>query len=184
VGFNGVFAFTARVLARVAYVPYLAARADELAVLLDERWDDDRTTWVDAGASADDSGRIRTADALLVVICTLDPVRAARVLGLALDDDAYGGACGPSGVHRDEPAYSPDTYWRGPAWPQLAYLLWVAARRHGLDAHADDLARRARRGATRSGYAEYWDPDDGRGLGAIPQSWTTLTTVMTASDGG
>jgi hypothetical protein len=183
VGFNALIAFNARELATVVDDPDLAARADELAARLEERWDTDRTTWIDAGTSADDSGRIRTADALLVVLCTPNRARAERVLELALDDHAFGGACGPSGVHRDEPTYSADTYWRGPAWPQLAYLLWVAARRHGLDAHADDLARRARRGATRSGFAEYWDPDDGRGLGAIPQSWTTLTAVMAASEG-
>ena len=27
--------------------------------------------------------------------------------------------------------FDPGTYWRGPAWPQLTYLLWLAARRRG-----------------------------------------------------
>ena len=35
-------------------------------------------------------------------------------------------AVGPRGVHRDEPTFAPTTYWRGPAWPQLTYLLWLA----------------------------------------------------------
>jgi hypothetical protein len=33
-------------------------------------------------------------------------------------------------------------------------------------------------GATKSGFAEYWDPDTGAGLGAAPQSWTALAAVV------
>jgi len=60
-------------------------------------------------------------------------------------------------------------YWRGPVWPQLAYLLWRA----GAPIGASTVA-----GALRSGLAEYWNPDDGTGLGAIPQSWTGLALLM------
>jgi hypothetical protein len=34
------------------------------------------------------------------------------------------------------------------------------------------------RGATNSGWAEYWDADDGTGLGAAPQSWAALAAVV------
>ena len=85
----------------------------------------------------------------------------------------------PGGVHRDEPTFEPTTYWRGPAWPQLTYLLWVAAdRRRPIAAAADDLAGRLVAGARRSGLAEYWHPDTGAGLGAVPQSWAALAAVV------
>ena len=54
-------------------------------------------------------------------------------------------------------------------WPQLAYLLWLAGA---------DVAEASVRGASVSGLAEYWDADDGTGLGAIPQSWTGLWLVQ------
>src|SRR5206468_925070 len=76
---------------------------------------------------------------------------------------------GPRGVHPDEPSYDARRYWRGPVWPQLAYLVWRAGARVG-DA--------TRAGAHRSGLAEYWDPDDGTGLGAVPQSWAGLAILM------
>ena len=109
--------------------------------------------------------------------------RARSVLDAALDEHAYGGAHGPAGVHRDEATFANAIYWRGPAWPQLSYLLWVAARRHGFVTHAREIARRTVAGAFTSGLAEYWNPDTGEGLGAIPQSWTGLAIVMAAAEG-
>lgn len=179
VGFNALVVFNARALADFTDDREMRDRADELAGLIDARWSLDLETWVDAGASTGSSGRVRTTDALLPILCVDDPSRVGRVLDLVLDPHAYGGACGPSGVHRGEPVFSPHTYWRGPAWPQLTYLLWQAARRAGRTDHADRLSVVARRGATRSGFAEYWDPTSGAGLGAVPQSWTTLAAVMT-----
>ena len=85
------------------------------------------------------------------------------------DPDAFGGAFGPAGVHRAEPAFDRRRYWRGPVWPQLAYLLWLAGA---------PVADTTVRGAETSGLSEFWDPDDATGLGASPQSWTCLAIVM------
>jgi len=93
---------------------------------------------------------------------------------------AFGGECGPAQVHRDARTFDPRTYWRGPAWPQLTYLFWVAARRHGHAQAERYLREAAIRGAVRSGFAEYWHPDTGEGFGAAPQSWAGLVAVMAA----
>lgn len=179
-GFNALVAFNALELAPLVGDRSLAAAADELVGSLDHRWDPDLATWVDDGAGAATSGRVRTLDALLGALVV--PARAPAVLALACDDAAYGGACGPAGVHRSEPAFRPRAYWRGSAWPQLTYLLWVAARRSGSFDAARDLAARLVRGAGRSGLAEHWDPDDGTGLGAAPQSWAGLAAVVSTPD--
>ena len=173
-GFNALVAFNAA---------ELGIDARGLVDALDARWDPSRRTWVDAGDTEHGSGRARTLDGLLPVLVTRAPGRARQVLDEVLDDAAHGGACGPAGVHRDEPTFAPGTYWRGPAWPQLSYLLWVAARRHDLAAHARELAVRTVRGAWTSELAEYWHPDTGAGLGAIPQSWTGLAVVMARVEG-
>ena len=88
------------------------------------------------------------------------------------------GRWGPAGVDRREPTYDPDEYWRGPCWPQLAYLLWLAARRRHRHRDGDQLAATTIAGAEASGLAEYWNPDTGAGLGAIPQSWAALVLLM------
>lgn len=168
-GFNAVVAFAARELAGVTGDDHLRAGADELAGALGARWDPGLATWADDGPWP--SGRVRTADALLpalVVDGGLDP------LG---DPAGLGGAFGPAGTDRREPAYDPTGYWRGPVWPQVTYLLWLAARRQGHPLAAT-LAEGLVAGATRSGLAEYWHPDTGEGLGAIPQSWAGLALLV------
>ncbi|MCH2412644.1 MAG: hypothetical protein MK189_06690, partial [Acidimicrobiales bacterium] len=138
-GFNALVAFNARELASVAGNDGLAVAADELVAALDARWDDDLGTWVDAGPTADGSGRCRTADALLPLLGTADSTKAARVVADLLDPVAHGGPWGPTGVHRAEPIFDPAGYWRGPVWPQLAYLLVLGAVRFDPGA-AEQLA--------------------------------------------
>tara|TARA_B100000029_G_scaffold414407_1_gene417810 strand:- start:458 stop:784 length:327 start_codon:yes stop_codon:yes gene_type:complete len=94
-----------------------------------------------------------------------------------MDPTGHGGPFGPTGVHRAEPAFDARAYWRGPVWPQLAYLLVLAVEPYSRSAAAT-LARTTVAGAWASGLAEYWDPDTGDGLGAIPQSWTGLALVL------
>jgi glycogen debranching enzyme len=178
VGFNALVAFGAVELGDSVGDGELATEGRGLAVAIEERWDDDLGTWTDAGASEDGSGRVRVADALLPALVSPHRDRSMRALSMLLDDRSFGGRCGPAGVHRDEPSFSPRTYWRGPAWPQLSYLAWLAARRWGLHTETRSLCARAVEGARRSGFAEYWEPDTGEGLGAVPQSWSTLVAVM------
>ena len=179
VGFNALVAFNARELASLGGDAELAEAADDLVQALDARWDAERRTWVDAGDSAQGSGQVRTLDALLPVLVTSDAAIRRQVFADLMDPAAYGGAFGPAGVHRSEPVFAPETYWRGPAWPQLTYLFWVAADRVGNADAAAALATMLRLGAERSGWSEYWSVDDGTGLGARPQSWAALAAVVT-----
>ncbi|WP_419917614.1 MGH1-like glycoside hydrolase domain-containing protein [Candidatus Poriferisocius sp.] len=177
VGFNALVVFNARELSMVTGRSELTDRADELAGCLAARWDGALRTWVDAGASESGSGRARTLDGLLPMIVATEPDRVNAVAADLVDPSAYGGWCGPAGVHRSEPGFDAGAYWRGPAWPQLSYLMWVGLGRHGRPESAA-VASATVRGAMRSGFAEYWDPDDGTGGGAAPQSWTALAALM------
>jgi hypothetical protein len=183
--FNALVAFNVRELIDVGFGASLSADVDALVDELDRRWDASASTWLDGvddgDGGIDGHGPARTLEALLPVLVTRDAARAAAVLGQVLDDQAFGGACGPAQVHRADPAFDAVAYWRGPAWPQLTYLFWLAATRRGAGA-AGELAARLVRGAERSGFAEYWHPDTGAGLGAVPQSWAALATVV-ARDG-
>ncbi len=135
-------------------------------------------TWVDATALPwQRLTRTRTLDALLAVLVSADRMKVDAGLAQLVDDTAFSGAVQAFGVHRSDRLF-PEAYWRGSAWPQLTYLLWLAAQRAGRDDVAATLAGSALTGATRSGLAEHWDPDDGTGLGAVPQSWTGLVLAM------
>ncbi len=177
-GFNALVVFNAWELAAVTGRSATTDRADELAGLLAGRWDEAHRTWADAGKSESGSGRARTLDGLLPMLISNNPERIDAVAVDLADPSAYGGWCGPAGVHRQEPGFDPRSYWRGPAWPQLGYLMWTGLLRHSRNQAAEQLASTTVRGAVRSGFAEYWDPDDGTGGGAVPQSWTALAALM------
>jgi hypothetical protein len=172
-GFSALVAWNALELAAVTGDDGLASAASELAEAVDGRWDDALRTWVDDGVSATGSGRARTIDALLPLLLHPRPEAFATVV----DPAAYGGECGPAGVHRDEPTYAPARYWRGGAWPPLSYLLWVASTRSGEESVAAALSSSIAAGARRSMFAEWCDADSGEGFGAVPQSWATLAVV-------
>lgn len=177
VGFNALVAFNARELDAVVGSTGLAPLADEVAEAVSDRWDDGLRTWIDDGQLADSSGRVRTTDAHFALLVESNARQAAAAAADLVDNTAFGGRCGPAGTHRDEPSFDPITYWRGPAWPQMSYLLWVALERQGFAAEAAAVASSLRAGAHESGFAEFWHPDTGEGAGAIPQSWATLAVI-------
>lgn len=174
VALSALVAWNAWELADVTGDRALARAADELAAAVDDRWDPELLTWVDDGPTASGSGRVRTLEALLPLLVA--PRREA--FGQLTDPAAFGAPFGPRGVHVAEATYDPRTYWRGPAWPQLSYLLWLAATSAEERAVASSLARSTTAGALRSGFSEYWEPATGEALGATPQSWSTLACVM------
>jgi hypothetical protein len=178
VSFSALVAWNARELGSIIDDRPLAHGASELADLLTDRWDRTLRTWIDAGDSEQDSGRIRTLDALLPLLVDDRTESVDGVLGQLTEPDAFGAPFGPRGVHRAEPTFARRTYWRGPAWPQLTYLLHRAADAAGRAPAAAELGRLLERGAAASGLAEYWDAEEGTGLGAIPQSWSGLAVAV------
>jgi glycogen debranching enzyme len=180
--FNALTAFNYAEFADLTGSEVWRRRGTQLSDALDERWDPELLTWTDTTDPPSSSGAVRTLEALAGALVTEDRRRAESVFDQLLDPAAYGAPFGPCGVHRDEPVFDPDAYWRGASWPQLTYLLWVAAERRGAVEVATRLADALRAGARTSGHAEYWNPDTGRGHGAAPQSWTTLWLVAHGQD--
>jgi hypothetical protein len=181
--FGALVAFNVAELATVAPVGDLAPRAAAVAAHLERSWDAARHTFADTarrGAVGPEPPAVRVLEALLpVLVVPGDGPPVGHAFGALRDRTAFGGACGPAQVHRDEPVFDPGRYWRGPAWPPLSYLFWVAARRLGRTGDARALRDAAAHGARRSGLAESWHPDSGVAVGAVPQSWAALAAGLT-----
>ncbi|MET1085543.1 MAG: hypothetical protein ABWY04_00210 [Arthrobacter sp.] len=178
--FNAYTAFNFRELAAVTGDAVLEARATELAAAMDEHlWDAEEQLWSDlAVVGGGPSVRIPIGDGVMGALVTADLAKARTALKQLADPARFGSQFGPANVSREHPAYDPDTYWRGPAWPPLNYLFQQAFARQGMEAEAEWLAGLTARGAVTSGWAEYWNPENGRGLGAVPQTWAGLVIAM------
>lgn len=185
-GFNAYVAFNMAELAEVLQDPVLAERSLLVADAMDEHlWDAGEALWSDrAVVGGGPSVSVPISDGVMGALVTRDRERATAALAQLWRPDRFAAPYGPTNVARSHPAYDPGMYWRGAAWPQMNYLLWLALRRWDLPADADRLAALSDTAVRGNGWAEYWNPETGEGLGAAPQSWTTLTVAMTPAAGG
>ncbi len=164
----------------------LTGRADqrragfELGEAMDELlWDDSQGMYVDRPiVGAGDSCRVPTLDGVLSALGSVRRDRALACLDQLRDPARFAAPFGLRYLPAAHPLHTPDGYWRGAAWPQLDFLAIQACRRWGLDDLAASVSARARRGITQSGWAEYRNPETGRGLGARPQTWASLAAAM------
>jgi hypothetical protein len=69
-------------------------------------------------------------------------------------------------------------YWRGPSWINSAWLVWRGIVRLGYEEQADTLARAITETVAREGLREFYDPYDGRGMGAQDFAWSALSLEL------
>ena len=182
VGFTALVAYNCRELAKVTGDVSLLRAADALVDALEKRWSPALRTWIDADAHTGrprESSSVRTLDAMMPLLVVRDRGQVDAGFAAIFDPTAFWAPYGPAGTALDEPSFRADEYWRGPAWPQLGYLVMQAALEQGRPADAIRLAGALERGAAASRHAEYWNPLSGDGLGAIPQGWTGVAHEAT-----
>jgi hypothetical protein len=102
-----------------------------------------------------------------------------------LNEDEFLTPVAPPSVSVSERSYEPGggrgpirRYWRGPTWVNAAWLVWLGMRRLGYLAEAERLAAGVIGAVARSGLREYYDPRDGRGLGAREFAWSALIAEL------
>ena len=78
---------------------------------------------------------------------------------------------------RQAPGYSPNRYWRGPAWFNTAWLLERGLRTHDEHRRADAVRESALELAGTTDFAEYVDPYTGAACGATGFSWTAALVL-------
>jgi hypothetical protein len=162
-------------------------RPSATPALVERLWDEDRGLFVDEAQP----GGLRP-----------EPVTWASLAPLALPDlpEAIGRRLveehllneaefltpvAPPSVSVSERTYEPGggrgpirRYWRGPTWVNAAWLVWIGMRRLGYLAEAEHLATGVIGAVARSGLREYYDPRDGRGLGAREFTWSALVSEL------
>jgi hypothetical protein len=186
--FTAILAAADETLAELAVVAGHPAAADghradaELSRRgLDACWDPARCACLDRDLVAD---RWVTPDTIagfapLVAGCDADRTAA---LADRLAGPSYAGAPGlrwavPPTTAVDDPAFDPRSYWRGPTWPVITWLLWWALERDGCHPQADALRKAAIDQLRHSGCSEYAQPLTGEPLGSNAQSWTAAVAL-------
>ena len=103
-----------------------------------------------------------------------------------LDTSRFWLPAGVPSVAADEPSFQRGDlgrlhlhrYWRGPAWVNTAWLVWLGLVRLGYDEHAETLAQRMTQTIHAAGLREYYDPFNGTGMGQRDFAWSTLVLEL------
>ncbi len=99
-----------------------------------------------------------------------------------LDSPAFLGHRGlrwplPPSTSPEDPKFNPRSYWRGPTWPVVNWLIWWSLIRAGEAERAEELRRTALEQLVVRGFGEYFDPFTGQLLGSADQSWTAAVAL-------
>ena len=78
---------------------------------------------------------------------------------------------------REQPAFDPKRYWRGPIWINMNWILYHGLLRYGFNEYAGKVRRAMLELPARSGFFEYFDPDTTRGHGSPDFSWTAALVI-------
>lgn len=75
------------------------------------------------------------------------------------------------------------SYWRGPTWPVVNWLLWWSLLRAGKPERAQRLRQASLQQLAIGVFGEYFDPFTGKPLGATDQSWTAAVALDWLANG-
>jgi hypothetical protein len=108
-----------------------------------------------------------------------------RLVEYLLDERRFWTKVPPTSVALDEPSFSLQErfdglrrYWRGPMWVNSAWLLWRGLVRLGYEQQSQALADAIAAALSREGLREFYDPHDGRGMGARDFAWSALALEL------
>ena len=151
-------------------------------------WHPELGLYLDYDVRAGAPLRVRTVAGLSPIISGhLSPERLETLLR-TLDSPAFAGHPGlrwplPPSTSPEDPGFHPRSYWRGPAWPVINWLLWWSLQRTGEQERAERLRRTALAQLSEGGFGEYLEPFTGRSLGSTNQSWTAAVAIDWLANG-
>lgn len=86
-------------------------------------------------------------------------------------------------VAYDEPTYEPGGWWRGPVWPNIAYLMTEVLRRYGYEKERREAVRRLVEMIVAGGAPhELYNSQTGEPLGAAELGWTAAVAILWIED--
>jgi hypothetical protein len=158
-----------------------------LQALLERSYDAERGLFFNlCGARERRADGVKTVHCLMpLLLADLPAEISTRLVEHLTDPRGFWSAFPVPSVALDEPTFRRDSrvdgsrrIWRGPCSLSTNWLLTLGLRRHGEESTANDLAARSRALVERGGFNEFFDPLDGKPVGANRFGWATLAAII------
>ncbi len=149
---------------------------------LDGRWYPELDLCLDYDLRAGCSLVTRTIAGLSPLFSGSGPAARRKSLLQTLDSPLFAGHPDlrwplPPSTSPGEPRFHPRSYWRGPVWPVLNWLLWWSLERSGEAERAGMLRQASLEQLADGRFGEYYEPFSGEPLGSDHQSWTAAVAL-------
>ncbi len=149
---------------------------------LERCWDADLKLCLDYDLRAARPLRARTVAGFAPLIAGRQSPERLEAFLEVLDSSAFLGHPGlrwplPPSASPEEPGFRPRSYWRGPTWPIINWLLYRSLVRAGETGRAQRLRRVALEQLAAGDFAEYYEPFTGEPIGSLAQSWTAAVAL-------
>jgi glucosylglycerate hydrolase len=151
-------------------------------------WDPELGLWLDHDLRTGKPLRVRTVAGFAPLIAGRQSPEQVDALIATLDSPAFLGHPWlrwpvPPSTSPSEEGFHRRSYWRGPTWPVVNWLLWWSLLRAGKPERAEGLRQASLQQIVSSGFGEYFDPFTGELLGATDQSWTAAVALDWLANG-
>jgi Mannosylglycerate hydrolase MGH1-like glycoside hydrolase domain len=162
-------------------------RPSATPALVERLWDEGSGLFFDEAQPGGEPVRTKTWASLAPLALPDLPEEIGRRLveEHLLDSGEFWTPVAPPSVAVGERGYEPGgsrgpirRYWRGPTWVNSAWMVWLGLRRLGYEREAAQLADGIVGAVAREGLREYYDPRDGKGLGARDFAWSALVAEL------
>jgi hypothetical protein len=156
---------------------------------LDESWNPDLGLCSDYDLRAGEPLPARTIAGFAPLIAGSEREDHLEVLMLTLDSPLFAGNDDlrwplPPSTSPQEKGFLPRSYWRGPVWPVINWLLWWSLEGAGERKRADRLRAYSLAQLSDGCFGEYYEPFTGEALGSEDQSWTAAVALDWLADEG
>jgi len=118
---------------------------------------------------------IKSAAMFFVLLTKMDFDRDSLIKNHFLNEKEFATRYPIPSVSIDAPLFNPNEYWRGNTWININWLIVRGLLNRGYKSEARKLINRTLSLVKKSGFREYYNPLNGKGLGAMNFGWSTLS---------
>lgn len=180
--FNTLLAKASRDLAKIAGLigedgePFRVCADETVKAMNEKLWNEEESMYTDFDLQASRNIKARVLAGFLPLFAKIPDNHREQKIFRYLNTHCFcqmTDTCFPAPSYdRNRSDYSSKTYWRGPVWINMNWLLANGLKQYGYDDYVKQVRNSMIQLPFKSGFREYYDTNDGKGYGTDHFSWT------------
>lgn len=158
----------------------ISARIARRGATLAGLWNDDRAVFQPRDLTTGTPIDVATSAGFLPLVAGVPSADQAQRMAAEIARWRGKVAHGVPSTSPFDPRFEPKRYWRGPVWGVVNYLIAEGLARYGFAGDAQAIRAETLELMAAQGFAEYFDPVTGEGLGGGGFSWTAAIGLLLA----